>query len=417
MTATLDSVANILKEYYDDTDVESMLLEDSPTLAIIPKRTDFGGSVMPLPFMFSPTAGIGTTFAAAQASKADASEEKWDITTHDLFSLFSLDHKAVTMAKGNAKSFVDLVESRADAAIIAAKKMYNRYIFGSGSGALAQIQSNDGTTLTLTERAAMHVFDRNMQITSATTDSLTATDLADIEVIANVNRQARTLTSQSGSWDAVNYAANNYVYLRQAVGNVFRGFAGWMPSTAPSSTAWFGVNRTQDSRMYGVIRDANLGVDANLEELLLAASSDIADQGGMPKYCIMNTRARKQLIAQLGSKVEYSRVPAVKSDGDNHATIGFRAVMIEGDAGPIEVIGDRNCPYSRYYMIDPKGVALMSAGPLIGFLHYEDDSSDFLRHGAENAMEARMGGYAQFTMRAPGFSGTGSCTGLLAAEV
>lgn len=417
MTATLDSVANILKEYYDDTDVESMLLEDSPTLAIIPKRTDFGGSVMPLPFMYAPTAGVSPSFPDAQAAKADVSEEKWDIVTHDLYSLFSLDHKAVTMAKGNAKSFVDLVESRADAAIVAAKKMYNRYIFGNGSGALGQILSNVGATLTLTERSAMHVFDRNLQVTSSTTSTTSSVDLAVLNRIATVNRQARTLTNVAGSWDAVAYAANNYVMLRGGVANVIRGFDAWLPGTAPSATPFFGVDRTVDSRTYGVIRDANLGVDANLEECLLAASADIADQGGAPKYCVMNTRARKQLIAQLGAKVTYERVPAVKSDGDNHATIGFRAVMIEGDAGPIKVIGDRNCPYGRYYMLDTKGMALISAGPLIDFLKYEDDSDKFVRHGAENAMEARMGGYAQMTFRTPGFSGTGNITALLAAEV
>ena len=82
-------------------------------------------------------------------------------------------------------------------------------------------------------------------------------------------------------------------------------------------------------------------------------------------------------------------------------------MVIQGAAGPITVIGDRNCPYGIVYALDTRdgNCGVISTGPLMGFLTYEDDDSKFLRHGSENAMEARIGGYMQYYERTPGFCG------------
>lgn len=406
MTATLDSVANILKEYYDDTDVESFLLTDSPTLAIFNKRTDFGGSQMPMPFMYAPTGGVSPSFPAAQASKADASEEKWDLVTNDLFSLFSLDHKATKAASGNAKSFVDLVESRADAAMAAYKILLNKYIFGNGGGSLGTIESRTATTITLTSRSAMHVFNRNSQIQPATTDGTSGSVINDIQTVTNVNRLTRVLTVAAA--DATNYQAGNQVFIRGGFGNAMKGMSAWLPTTAPGATAFFGVDRTIDSRMAGTIRTSTmLGDDASFEEACISLCADVADQGGNVNYLVMNTRLYRVLVKQLGSKVVYDKFDATMSDGGENASISFRTIVLQGETGVVKVVADRNCPYGLVYALDTHGgnAGIISMGPLMGFLTYEDDDSKFLRHGAENAMEARIGGYFQEYFRTPGFCG------------
>lgn len=407
MTATLDTAANILKEYYDSTDIVSFLVEDSPTLGILPKRTDFGGGIMPLPFMYAPTAGVATVMSSAQAAKADASEEKWDLTTHDIFSLFSLDHKARQAAsRGGAKAFVDLVESRADAAMQAAKMLINRYIFGNGGGAIGTIESSTATTVTLTSRSALHCLYRNFQIQPATTDGTSGALINDIITITNVNRQTRTLTASSVN--TTNYAANNSIFIRGSFGNALRGFAAWFPTSAPSSTAFFGVDRTLDSRMYGTIRTTTmLGDDSSLEEACISLTADCADAGGNPNYIIMNSRLLRVLVKQLGAKVCYERVPAQRYDGEEDAVIGFQSVVLLGENGPVKILGDRNCPYGLLYALDTHNdnCGIISMGPMLDFLKYEDDDNRFLRHASENAMEARLGGYLQFYARTPGLCG------------
>ncbi len=414
MTATLDSVENILKDYYDSTDRVSMLSKASPGLGVVPKRTDFGGSKAPLPFMYAPSGGIGASFPDAQQNKRDVSEEKWEITTHDFFSLFSLDHKAVKMAKGSGKAFVELVESRAEAAEQAAQKMYARYFYGTGGGSLGVIETGGGTAnLVLTERAAMHVFDRNMTVTVALTDG--GADLVTNDVIGTVNRQTRTLTRLGGGNWSASYATNSHVHLGGSVGNVFRGLAAWLPSAAPSATPFFGVDRSLDSRMYGVIRTINASIDSNIEEALITLLADVNDQGGDPDVILMNTRALRQLVKQLGTSVVRGNVKAQGMDGPI-ADIGFDSVRVRGESRMVDIVGDRNCPYGLVYALQTDACRLWSAGDMLGWLTYEDDDSHFLRHGQENAMEGRMGGYAQFCIRTPGFCGIADITALLDDE-
>ena len=293
-------------------------------------------------------------------------------------------------------------------------KFLSKYIFGTGGGSLAEIVTGGGTAnLELTERASMHVFDRNVQVTVAATDG--GTDLNRITTIGTVNRQTRILTVLGGgNWHA-DYSAGRHVHLRGGVNNCINGFASWFPTTAPGATAHFGVNRTLDSRLYGVIRTVDTSVDTNIEEACVSLLADVADQGGMVDALIMNTRALRQFIKQLGSKVTYDKFNAIGADGDE-VDVSFKTVKIIGETGEVDVIGDRNCPYGLVYALQKKGAVLISAGPMIGFLTYEDDDNKFVRHGAENAMEARIGGYLQFAHQTPGFCGVMDITDLLDAE-
>jgi hypothetical protein len=400
--ATLSSVDEILKDYYDDTDVQDMVMVKSPLIGLLPKATDFKGRQAPLPLMYSPTAGVSPDFAAAQASKADAEEVAFDITTNDMFSLFSLHHKAVQACKDDAGAFVELVTSRADAAMTAFRKVVAGAAYGNGGGALAQIESRTATTIVLEDRASMRVFDQNMQIQPATTDGTSGSVIADLETITAVNRQTRTLTA--AAFDGTNYQATNYVFLRGGFGAYIKGLSAWLPTTAPGATSFFGVDRTADSRLYGVIRDVNTSIDTNLEEALISLSTDIADEGGEPDLVVMNTRALSQLVKQLGNKVQYDRMGAARADGST-AKFGFKTVKLIVETGEIDIVGDPFCPTNLVYMLQRNTWKWWSMGEMMGFLKYGDDDKKYARHNAENAMEGRIGGYFQLACKAPGWNG------------
>lgn len=413
--ATLDSVNEILKEYYDDTERQDMVMVKSPLLGLLPKATDFQGKAAPLPLMYSPTAGVSPSFAAAQASKSDASEVAFDITTNDMFSLFSLDHKAVQAARSDAGAFVELVTSRADAAMTAFRKVMAQAAYGNGGGSLGIIESNDSAgTIVLEDRASMRVFDTNMQVQPATTDGTSGSVIADIDVISAVNRPARSLVAADGDFAIANWAVGNHVFLRGGFGAYIKGLDAWLPTTAPGATSFFGVDRTLDSRLYGVIRIADSAIDANLEEFLISLSTDVADEGGEPDLLVMNTRALSQLVKQLGNKVEYDRMGAVRADG-NTASFGFKTVKLVLETGEIDVVGDAFCPASKVYMLQRNTWKWWSMGELMGFLKYGDDDRKYARHNAENAMEGRIGGYCQLCCKAPGWNGVGDISDLLEA--
>lgn len=411
MTATLTSTDALLKDYYAGSELEIMLMEKQPFLAAVPKRTDFGGRRAILPLTYSPTAGVSHTFAGAQASKADAADVDFQITTNDLFSLFSIDHKTAQMAKGEPKTYANVVTSRSDAAMAAYKKVLGHALFKNHGGALARIQTRAATRLTMTLQSDMQVFDTNMQIQPSTADGTTGSVINDIVTITAVNRYNRTI--DGAAFDATNYQATNYVFLRGGFGAAFRGLPSWLPTTAPSGgESYFGVDRSVDTRLYGVIITADPAIDDTLSKFLIMCAERVNIEGGEVDTVVMNPLTCAQWIKQLDGKVEYDDMQAQGSSGPI-AKVGFRTPILSTSFGDIKVLRDHNCPIDTAYFLTMKTWRLWSAGPMMGFLTYEDDDSKFLRHGTENAMEGRIGGYLQLCCSAPGWNGVATLTGLV----
>lgn len=403
--ATLDNVDAILKEYTEGTAREELVDVKAPALALFSKDTSFSGRSKPLPFEYAPIAGVSPHFPSAQASKADASEEAWEITTDDMFALWSIEHKAMTMAKGDKNSFIDLVESRAKSAFLAFKKIMAQAAYGNGGGALAQITANDGTTLTVEPIGSMRVFDRHMHIQPATDDGTGGAGVINnIQQIATVNRNTRQLTAVSGAFLLADYAVGNYIFVRGGYNRYVKGISSWVPAAAPSATLHFAVNRTLDSRLYGVIHDPDLTEDANAEEGLITLGQMVHEQGGDSDLLLCHPAFKTALRKILGNKVEYDKVHGVRSDG-SEAEISFRTIKIALDSGDVDLVSDYNCPRNRVYLLQKDTWQWISAGEMPMFLKYGDDDKNYARHGSENAMEARLGAYMQLGCTFPGGNG------------
>lgn len=409
--ATIDNVQDILKEMTDKTSVEDLVLSKAPELGIFPKRTDFAGKYAPLPFAYAPIAGVSPDFGAAMATKADMVEDAFQITTNDMFALFSLNHKAVKATRNDAGAFYDLVTSRSKSAMTAFKKVMAHAVYGNGGGALGRIASNGGTTITLQDRSSMWVLDKNMTIVPATGDGTSGVLGATQDVISAISRGGLQLTAEDGAFSnaAGEFAANNFIFLRGAFNNYIKGLDAWLPLTAPGATPFFTVVRNQDDRMGGVRRVGDTSVDANLEEFLISLAADISDFGGVPDIVLMSNQTFARLRKLMGTKVEYSRVSGTSMDGDV-AKFSFRSIKLVTDVGEIDIVPSRNCPANRVYMLQKDTWIWWSMGNWMDWLTYEDDDSKFVRHNAENAMEARLGGYMQLACNFPSANGVGDIT-------
>ena len=173
-----------------------------------------------------------------------------------------------------------------------------------------------------------------------------------------------------------------------------KGLDAWLPSTAPASTdSFFSVDRSSDTTRLGGIRfDAS---SLPLEEGLIGAAARVAREGGKPDVCFVNYSNFADLEKALGSKVSYVE-KNIKPE------IGFRGILIHGPRGPINVIPDQNCPNGVAYMLQMDVWKLYSLGKAPKIL--DSDGLKFLRESTADAVEARVGYYAQLGCRAPGFN-------------
>jgi hypothetical protein len=187
--------------------------------------------------------------------------------------------------------------------------------------------------------------------------------------------------------------ADDYIFQEGDYDEKISGLRAWVPNSAPSATPFFNVDRTADvTRLGGIRYDASA---MPIEEGLISAASRAAREGAKPSHCFMNYVDFANLEKALGSKVQYVDLKA-------KADIGFRGILINGPRGPINVVPDQNCPSGRAFMLQLDVWKLYSLGKCPRIL--DSDGLKMLRESSADAVQVRVGYYAQVGCRAPGWN-------------
>lgn len=194
----------------------------------------------------------------------------------------------------------------------------------------------------------------------------------------------------------VNFAASG---LQIASGSALKvaGLAAWLPTTAPSSTdSFWGVNRSVDvTRLSGVRYN---GSSLPIEEALVNGATLVAREGGQPDMCFMNFASYAALENALGAKVQYIDVKHEEAD------VAFAGIRIHAPYGPITVIPDRSCTSQTAYLLSLENWKLRSLNRCPHVLTYGVEGLEALRVGTADALEIRIGYYANLICNAPGWN-------------
>ena len=395
--ATSQSVANFaaaLKQHYTSERIENMVYKDNPFLAMIGKYENFGGENLKLPIKWGNPQGRSADFALAQGNKYASSISAFLLTRQQDYSLASINNQVLEASKGNANAFMEAATTEIDGAIASASRSLAIGLFGDGSGAIGQVTTGGTvTSFTLKQVDDVTNFEVGMTLQFNTNKTGNSGTLAPSGtaglLVSAVNRDTGVITHASGT-----IGTNDYVYQIGDYDAKIKGLDAWLPSTAPGSTdSFFGVERDLDATRLAGIRFN--GESLPLEEALIGAASRCAREGGKPDVCFVNYSNFADLEKALGSKVSYV-------DEKVNPTIGFRGILIHGPRGPIKVIPDQNCPKDVAYMLDMSVWKLYSLGKAPKIL--DSDGLRFLRESAADAVEVRVGYYAQLGCRGPGYN-------------
>ena len=395
MSLDLTSFAAALKQHYTPDRVENMVYKDNPLLALMTKYEQFGGENLKLPIKYGIPQGRSAAFATAQANKTNTQLKSFLLTRDKDYSLASIDNETIEASKGNANAFMEAATLEIDGAIESATRSLAIAMYGSGSGSIGQsVGLITSTTLTLIDDEDVTNFEVGMEIVASTADGGGSVKSGSVTV-TGVNRDTGVLTIDAASAidGGTGIAANDFIFVEGDYDAKIKGLRAWIPDSAPSATAFFGVDRTADStRLAGVRYD---GSSEPIEEALISAASRVAREGGKPDCCFLSYAKFADLEKALGSKVQYI-------DAHANAEIGFRGILIHGPRGPIKVMPDQNAPGDRAFMLSMQYWKLYSLGKAPKIL--DSDGLKFLRESAADAVEVRVGYYAQMGCRAPGFN-------------
>lgn len=415
--STSNQVAALKELYTGDDYMKDLVYKKNPFLALVPKDespSGFAGKYIPVPLIFGTPQGRSATFATSQANQTAPQLASFFVYRVSNYQIVTITNELLEATKDNAGAFIDEAKLNMDTGFRNISNDLALDLYSAGDGKRGTYSSISTGVIQLATPADIVNFEVGMSLVSYSVSGTTYTQstAAAIGYVIAVNRQIGTVTvsaTQGGvaatptNWSTsfpnlgvegdVTFGA---LTTRQSFKKV-TGLQGWLPASAPSpGESFWGVDRSPDSRMYGVIPQ-NTSTET-IEEALIDAASAVAREGGQPDMCFMNFTSYAALEKSLGSKVQYVDVKHEEAD------IAFAGIRVHAPYGPITVMPDRNCPAQTAFILQMDTFKLRSLGKAPHVLTYGLEGLEGLRVGNADALEIRIGYYANLICNAPGWN-------------
>lgn len=389
----------VLKEHYDALKFNNLAYKKNPLLAMIPKETAATGKYITVPIIYENGGGDSNTFTNAQGNQTPPQFAEYQVTLKPAYGFATVANQAAEASDNEEGAFIKMVVAATDTKLQAVANRQAADLYRAGTGSVGQIGSiTAGGVITLTNPADVVQFGQNMTLQSASTDG--GVPRATLGFVIGRNIVAGTITVsnialQGPAGQPTGWLQSDFLLAQGDSNTKLSGLQAWIPTTAPASTDnFYGVNRSVDSRLYGL---AYPGQGQPPEEALIDALLLVGREGGQPEHLFLNYGTNAALLKAMGTKREF--VDWTAEDAD----ISFRGVKLQGPTGVVEVYVDRNCQAATGYLLQLDVWKLLSLGPVPKILRYKD-SNDFLRVANADAMELRVGAYSNGACGAPGWN-------------
>jgi hypothetical protein len=398
MSLDLTAFDAALKQHYTDDRVENMVYQDNPMLALMPKMEEFGGRNLPIPLIYGNPQGRSASFSQAQSRGSVTNSKLSDflLTRVKDYSIATIDNETLLASEGNVNAFLEAATVEIDGAINSLTRSIGvkSYRDGWGTiGVIGVISTNDVTLATVEDVTNFEVGMVLCAAASASSGNLRGSSPGDSCIVTNVNRISGVITVDSlpGTFtvgDSLSVKGDRE--YTASTRQVISGLEAWVPASAPSSTAFFGVDRSIDvTRLGGLRLD---GTAKPIEEALIEGASLMGREGRKTTHYFMSFSKYADLEKALGSKVQYI-------DLKMSAEIAFRGIQVHGPKGTINVIPDQNCPGNRVFGLELPMFKIYSLGKAVRVI--DTDGLQMLRQASADGVECRYGMYGNLGCRAP----------------
>lgn len=398
---TISDISTALKEKYPDGLPEDQLYESSPFMAMMRKdRTSLASRQVHVPMKYARPQGASANFTTGRANMTASKWKGFDVTPSNYFGFAQIDNEVIARAKAKGDgSFVEEFEDEVDGAIYTLGRQACRLFYGNGGGSIGRISSGSsvGTpTITLATPSDIRFFEVGMDLEVSATDGTSGAVRAGTVTITALDRELGTVTA-SGNWTAgiAAAAASDYIFREGDFGLVMKGYEAWIPRTAPGATAFFGVDRTPDSRMYGMRGDFSAyGIEEGLKrsvERLIRENSKV-DFGVLSSVDYLN--------AELSMQGRCVPTTVKAYDGD----MTFDAIQVGLAGKRVTLMMDPDAPVGRFICGQSDTWTLGSLGKsLVDF--NDADGNQVLRTVTADSVECQLVMRWQMWCNAPGKNG------------
>lgn len=391
-----------LKQIYRPKRIQDLTYDRRPMLGMCPKFENFEGRDMPVVLKHGNPQGISAVFATAQTNRTQLRVQDFVLTRVNRHGVATVDGETAESSRSNAGAFLNALSASIDGTIKGVSDSLESYMPRSGTGAIGTVGALSSMDLTLAILPDQVNFEVGMEVVASTADGGALRDTGDGVTVTAINRNTSVLTSDE-NWSAIaSIATTDFLYREGDANNnssdvVTAGFEGWVPATAPDTTAYFGVDRSVDTvRLGGNRYDGTSDV---IEDALINGQSVVANEGGAVDTYFINHLKNRQLSVTLGSKARYNRRLAKGGDGDV-AHVGFTSIVIDGDRGPIDVVAANKCQRNTAWGLEMNTWSMNTIGKCVRISDL--DGNRILRQASDDGVEVRVVHRGNLSCDAPG---------------
>ena len=403
--ANTTNVPLILKDLWVDG-VEDYLYEDRPYFAMVDKDTSWSGIRLHVTCKYANGTSVSSKFSVAKNNKRVNKYAAMEVETADLFALWSVDNKLITLSRDQKGSLVRYLD---EATTDAAEKFRRRtawQLWGNGGGAAAKISVISTTDVTLSNPYNVRNFDIGDIVEFAEDDGRGGAGVLDeTREISDIDEDNGILTFTEDVSTIAGIAADFYIFHEGDYGDddhVIKGVTAYTcleePGTGDEPTSIWGMNRTTfPTRLGGhrITPSANLTVIEAIKE-------------GLTKLYRRSVNTSHIFVSpEIFNEVEMSMDSSVRRTEQKVGKVGFEGLAFTSQTGKtVKLYADPDIPLGP------------SDEELIFFLNMEkwkfhtaeewgmwltaDGSKKFMTEENTNAREGRLGGYGNLYTRRPG---------------
>ena len=399
-TLDLTSFQAALKTLYPDKKINNMVYKNNPLLAMMAKNEKFFGENQKEPIIYGNPQSRSATLANAisQQSAASSKLKAFLLTRAKDYATAQIDNETLKASESDMGAFLRAATVEIDGALHSAARSLAIAMYRTGSGSIGRVANSSfaTTALTLTEPDDVTNFEVGMTLVASDVDGGGAVRSGTL-VIVGVNRSTGVLTMSGNLSAGISaIAQNDFIFQQGDYDLKVKGLQAWLPYGGPSSSLFFGVDRTADStRLGGIYQD---GSAKPVEEALVDIMSLIGREGGSTSHIFVNFTDYANIEKALGSKVQYVNVNA-----PDMPEIGFQGMRVQGPRGSAVVVPDQNCPTKFAFCLQMDTWTLHSLGKAPQL--FNTDGLDMIRNSLTDSLDVRIYYYAQVGCRAPGWNG------------
>lgn len=401
-TLNLSLFDKALKTFYAPGAIPRIGMEEHVLLSMIRKETTWKGGPYNQKVRIANAAGRSASLTVAQAAAGNAKNIEFVIPSQAKsdYGVVRIDGQTLRASEGlteeSAAGYISARKQEIDTTIASLHASLGHAIYRNGGGARARVASVAANVITLSEARDAAFFEKDMILNADTADGTVAgTARVGDMVVTKVDRGMVTSTITVDT-AAASLAANDYLFIKGDKGAKLTGLDAWIPATAPSATAFFGVDRSVDTRLGGLRYTG----DAPILEQISRARTWAYEQGAKITHFFCHPSKWNEAELAMQEKAYTDHKSADQ-------TFGYRGLTIRTSYGDVPLLADVDCQPDVCWGLKLDDWKIVARGAVPGPLSHakkNEEDSEFFTMASEDSIEGRFGYYAELVCSAPGNS-------------